>query len=358
MKATSMEELLANYGSKFKTFKRGEKVEAKLLDLGKNLAIFDIGGKAEAIVNDIYFNEAKDYLKTMKVGDTVMANVMNPESSDGRVILSLRNAANDSIWDRLEKLRKEDNIISVKITGVSGNGVTASFEGVDGYIPQNNLGKTISSDLDSLIEKHLEVKITEVDRSKKRVVFSEKAVSEAEDIALHQKALKEVKEGQIYEGTVTQNTTFGSFVEINVKTDNGETPIEGLVHVSELSWEKVKNPDSAVKVGDKLQVKVLGLREGKLALSVKQAMADPWDKIEEKYKKDDKVKGTVTRTSDYGVFVQLEPGIEGLIHITKIAPGTKLEKGQEVSVYVEEVDKDNHKISLGMVLTAKPVNYR
>ena len=134
--------------------------------------------------------------------------------------------------------------------------------------------------------------------------------------------------------------------------------LEGLVHVSELSWGKVSHPLDLVSVGDKVKVAVIGTKDGKLALSIKQATKDPWTSVSEKYKKDTKTKGKITKQSDFGVFVQLEPGIEGLIHITKIPPGKKLEVGSEIDCYVEEVDSKNKKISLGLVLTSIPVGYK
>jgi len=130
------------------------------------------------------------------------------------------------------------------------------------------------------------------------------------------------------------------------------------VHISELSWEKVSSPDDVVSQGDKVKVKIVAKRNGKLAFSIKQALEDPWEKVEKKYKKDKRVRADITRVTDFGVFVQLEPGIEGLIHITKIPPGKKLVKGDKVDVYVEDIDKENRKIALGLVLTEKPVGYK
>ncbi len=353
-----MEELLATHGGNVRSFRRGERVEATLTNLFKNSATFDIGGKAEGMLVDLYFNESKDYVRGMKVGDKVQAVVINPETPDGAVLLSLRNAAYDSVWERLKDIEEKGKILTVKITGVSGNGLTADFESVSGYIPQANLGKKVQDNFEDLVDEHLKVKVIEIDKTKDRVVFSEKAVSEAESMELNQKAIESVKEGETYDAVVTQNTSFGSFVELKATVNGKTVPVEGLVHVSELSWEKIADPSSIVKVGDKLKVKVLGPRDGKLALSVKHAQDDPWKTIADKYQKDTKVKGIVTKQSDYGMFVQLEPGIEGLVHMTKIAPGTKFETGQEVNVYVEEIDPEQRKISLGMVLTAKPVNYR
>ncbi len=163
----------------------------------------------------------------------------------------------------------------------------------------------------------------------------------------------------MFDGKVVTLADFGRFVQIKIAIKKGtKIAVEGLVHISEMSWEKVRRPSNMVSEGDKVKVKVIGTDRGKLALSMKQAQDDPWTKVAKKYKKDAKVKGEVVKLSDFGVFVKLEPGVEGLIHMTKIPPGKRLNVGDSVNVYVEEVDPKARKISLGLVLTAKPVGYR
>jgi len=141
-------------------------------------------------------------------------------------------------------------------------------------------------------------------------------------------------------------------------SEKEEVELEGLVHISELSWDKVGRAEDAFKAGDEVKVKVIGKTNGKLAFSIRQTQVDPWDKIEDKYKKESRVKGKISKLTDFGVFVQLEPGIEGLVHLTKIPPGKSLAKGDSVNVYVEEIDPKEKRISLGLVLTEKPVGYK
>jgi ribosomal protein S1 len=158
---------------------------------------------------------------------------------------------------------------------------------------------------------------------------------------------------------VTKIYAFGCFVQIQVEIKKGKkVPVEGLVHISELSWEKVSDSKEIVTEGEKVKVKIIGKKDDKLSLSMKQAKKDPWESAVKKYKKDKKLKGKVVRLSDYGVFVQLEPGVEGLIHMTKIPPATKLEEGKQVDVYVERIDPEARKLSLGLVLTTKPIGYK
>ncbi len=350
----TMEELLKKYGSKVKGFKRGQKVESKLLELSKKAALFDIGGKSEGVINDIYFQEARDYLKTLKVGDTVTAVVINPEMPDGSVLLSLRHAASDSLWKKFQGDLNEGKIVNVLVKNSNQSGILVDFEGISGFIPTSQIGRVMQQNLAGIVNTVIKVKVIEVDKAKRKIVFSEKAVSEVKEMEEASKAFKDLKVGEIYEGKITTITTFGVFVEIVVK----KTKIEGLVHVSETSWDKTNNIADMFKVGEKVKVKVLEQHAGKLSLSIKQAEKDPWGEVADKFKVEDKLKGTVTKNSDFGTFVAIAPGIEGLIHITKIPPATKLNVGDVVNVYIEEIDTKNKKISLGLVLSVKPIGYK
>ncbi len=348
-----MAELLKKYGSSIKGFTRGQKIQAKLVSIGKKSAVFNVSGKGEGLLVDAYFREAREYVKSLQPGDTVSAIVMDPETADGSVLISLRHAAADALWEKLLEAKKDGAILSVNIKSANSSGLSIEYEGISGFIPSSQIGKALIKDLESLTGK-VRVKVIEVDKRRKKAVFSEKAVSEAKDIEELQKVLKTIKEGEIYEGVISKVADFGCFVSIKV----GKSKIDGLVHVSELAWEKTAKPSDLYKLGDEVKVRVLGIRDGKLALSIKQALEDPWKSVEKKFKVEDKVKGKVVRISDFGTFVELTPGIEGLIHITKIPPATKMEVGQEVNCYIEEIDLKNKKIALGIVLTSKPLGYK
>lgn len=356
--ASTMEELLAKTGYNIKGFSRGEKIKAKLVEIAAHSAIFDVGGKSEGVLVDSYFQEARDFLKTLKTGDVVTATVMDPETSDGSVLLSLRQAASDSIWSYLDSAKKKATILSVLVKVSTPSGILVEEEGISGFVPTSQIGKATASKLDELVGKRIKVKVIEVDKKRKRVVFSEKAVSESGNIKLNEEATKKLKEGEIYSGTIVTVADFGVFVSIPVKIDKKTLGIEGLVHVSELSWEKIENPSTLFKKGQKVKVKVLAGRGGKLSLSIKQASVDPWEKAGKKHKVEEKVKGRVVRVSDFGAFVAIEPGIEGLIHITKIPPTKHLKVGDQVECYIEEINLKEKRISLGLVLTQKPVGYK
>ena len=348
-----MAELLKKHGAKVKGFTRGEKIEATIIEIGKKEAIFNVGGKGEGLLKDIYFQEARDYMRTLKVGDKVNAVVMDPETKEGNVLLSLRHAAADSLWHKLQDYKNAKTVISVNIKNSNQSGISVEYEGISGFIPSSQIGKATLKNIDNL-GGTLRVKIVEIDKNKKRVVFSEKEVSEEKEIASLNKAVAKIKQGDIYKGVVTNLTSFGIFVAI--KVDKYE--VEGLVHISESSWEKISNPADVFKVGETVEVKVLEAREGKLSLSIKQAGKDPWESEVKKLKVEDKVKGTVSKISDFGTFIKIARGVEGLIHITKIPPAMKFNVGDEVNCYIEEIDLKNKKISLGIVLSAKPIGYK
>lgn len=355
----TMEELLAEAKTPISAFSKGQKVEGKVINISKKSVTFDIGGKSEGLVAERAFVEAKDFIKSLKVRDIVAATVLIPETPEGFTILSLREAARSASWQKVEKAAASGSPISVLGTGANPSGVTVEVAGLSGFIPNFQIGKEASKNISALVGKSFEAIPIELDRNTNKVVLSEKAVSEAHDIALAERALKKVKEGEVYEGVVTTVVDFGAFVRIEVAlTKKEKVPVEGLVHISELSWEKVDEVKSVVSEGDKVKVKVIGSKAGRLALSVKQAKPDPWQEAKEKYKKDTKLEGKVVRISNFGTFVQLAPGVEGLIHITKIPPGEKLKEGQEVDVYVEDVDEKERRLSLGLVLKKKPVGYK
>lgn len=349
--AVTMAELLASAKNKFISFTQGDKVKGKVTAINPKSVILDIGGKSEGVVMGRAFAEAKDYVKTLKVGDDVEATVLISETREGTTILSLRDAMQNAAWKMLEKAYKGKDEVAVYGKSVNNSGITVEIEGLIGFIPMSQLGHEASQNPQKLIDKYFKVKPIEIDKSVNKIVLSEREVSEAKDIAKAKAAMKKIKEDEVYEGKATTVAGFGVFVEIL-------PGVEGLVHVSEISWGKVGTPADVVKRGDKVKVKVIGLGDGKLALSMKQAQKDPWEDVDEKYKTQAKVKGRVTKVSDYGVFVELEPGIEGLIHITKIPPTIKLTQGSEVNCFIEEVSKKDKKISLGLVLTQKPIGYK
>ena len=355
MTATTMADLLAKANKKFVSYSVGQKIRAKVTSKTHKALILDIGGKSEGIVCEKAFIEARDFIKTLKVGDEVTVSVLISESRDGNVVLSLRQAMFGAAWEKLEKARDAKEGVAVYAKGVNPSGVAVECEGVGGFIPTTQLGKEAVKNPQSLVNKYFKAVPIEVDRNYNKLVLSEKEVSDASDIKAAGEVISKIKEGDIYDGEVTTVANFGCFVKIE---EGKNAFVEGLVHISELSWGRVEKVSDVVEKGDKVKIKVIGKKDGKLAFSVKQALKDPWEEAVKKYKPEAKVKGKIVRISDFGVFVELEPGIEGLIHITKIPPATRLSEGLEVNCYIEEIDTKAKRLSLGLVLTSKPLGYK
>lgn len=355
----TMDALLAKYGRKVEALERGTKVRGKVISKSSKRLILDIDRKSEGLVAEKAFTEAKDFIRSLKIGDEVTASVIVSETPEGYTVLSLRQAQQDVSWEKILQAQKNNSHLVVLGRGQNSSGVTVDVEGLIGFVPRSQLGRQVAANPKALIGAHFKVIVVEADKQAKKIILSEKEVSEAEDIELVKKALAKIKMGEVYEACVNTVVNFGIFAQIEITLGkNKKTQVEGLVHISEMSWDKVESPSDMVSEGDKVKVKVIGTEVGRLALSIKQAQDDPWLKAEKKYGVDSKHKGKVVRVSDFGVFVQLEPGIEGLVHMTKIPPGERLEKGQETNVYVEEINVKQKKLSLGLVLTAKPVGYK
>lgn len=350
----TMEQLLAHAGN-LRGFKKFDHIKAKFVSSDKKQAIFAVGGKGDGIVIDDHFREAKELIKTLKEGDEVNAIVMDPETKDGKILLSLRHEAHKLLWDGLTRLYEKAEPVAVTGALVTDKGIAVNIGSLSAFIPTTQLTAEHASRMEELIGKSFRVQIIELDSTKNRVVLSEKAIYDEKDAQKLKDVLKKVKVGEVYKGIVTTVTSFGAFVQIDVDG----TPVEGLVHVSEFSWGKVVHPGDLLSEGDEVEVVALAVDDGKLSLSMKQTQEDPWNTVSSKYHIDDKVSGTVTKHSDFGVFVEIEPGIEGLIHMTKIPPAMKLSKGDSVNCYIEEINDSERRISLGLVLTtSKPIGYK
>lgn len=359
----TMEDLLKEVGDSIRTPKKGETVTGKITDKTRRMLMIDIGGKTEGIVVDKEFDAARDYIEQLHAGDQVEAYVLSSENDRGQILLSLKKAALDTKWDEFTKALEEESVVEVKGLEVNKGGLIVVVDGIRGFIPTSQFGKEYVGNLQKLKNRKLSVKVIEVDKEKNRLIFSEKHVSEAAEMAQRAQALDSVKVGEVYEGVVSGVMPFGLFVTVAVPLSEKEDAvghIEGLVHISEMSWEKVNDPHELYKVGQDIKVKVLGVDEnaGKLNLSLKQLAADPWIEIETRYPVGTTVTGTVSRVVRFGVFVKVEPGVDGLIHTSKLSPDQEFQSGEEVTVVVESVDPAQRRMSLSTVLTEVPMGYK
>lgn len=352
---TTMEELLASEGDKAKGLKKRDIVDGVVTEITAKAIYIDIGAKTEGVVLGREFEKEKDFIKNLKPGDKVRAYVGSTEDERGQILLSLRQAAANFAWDKYSELLKNQEKVLVKGREINKGGliVDASF-GLQGFIPGSQIGSVWQGKLDQLVNRNIETKVIEVNREQNRLVFSEKQVSDADKIAKTVIAINKLKLEDVYDAEITQIAPFGIFVRI--KTENEE--IEGLVHISEISWEKVDSLNTLYKQKDKVKVKVINLDNGRVQFSIKQLLTDPWEKIEERYPIDSHISGEITRLTAFGALVRIENGIEGLIHISKIPPELSVNEGDKIDVYIESVDKNSRRISLGLVLSQKPIGYK
>ena len=350
--ATSMEELLAKSDS-LKTLRQGESIEGIVTEISKKMVLLDIGAKTEGMVVDREYEGAYEIIREMKVGDKVKAIVISQENDRGQILLSLRRAATDKSWDHFVQMMEADSVLIVRGLEVNKGGLIVRADNARGFIPSSQFAKGLQGKLEELVNRPIKVKIIEVDREKNRLIFSERHVSEAESLSKKADALQVITAGDLLEGTVSGVMPFGAFVTVKVPMGKDlEAELEGLVHISEISWEKVTNPHDFFKPGQAVKVQVLSVDQeaGKLNLSVKRLKPDPWKDVDKRYAFGSKHAGKVTRVEQFGAFVNFEPGVDGLIHISKIPAGEEPVVDQKIDVYVETLDIDHRRMSLSMVL--------
>lgn len=355
-KPQTMEDLLASTGYEIRGLKKGQTVEGVITGIASKAVLVDIGAKTEGVVVDREFEATRSFIKTLKVGDKISAQVYNPENDTGQILLSFKRTAFSLAWESLQEAQKKHKPVSVLVKGTSRAGLLAEISGLTGIIPTSQVASIWQGKLNELVGKQVEVEPIEVDREQERLVFSERAVSEKDQIDKAKAAIKKIRVGANYKGKVVNIIPFGVFVEVKV----GKVEVEGLVHISEISWEKVDDINQTFKLGDEVKVKVIGAdkQTTRLSLSMKQLQIDPWQEKTAKYKVDAHLKGKVVKLTGFGAFIEIEPGIEGLIHITKIPADRKINVGDNIDCFVETVEPERRRLSLGLALTAKPVGYK
>jgi len=349
----TMDELLTATGYTLKSTQRGQIIEATVLASSPKQVLLDIGGKSEAVVHEKELPYISDLIGNLKPGDKISVQVVNSENDRGQTVVSLRKTALFKRWELLTQKAKQAEEVEVTIREMSRGGFLVDYVGLRGFIPLSQVETDLAKTGDRASGRRVKVKILEVDREANRLVFSQTSGGIGEK---QKAALKLVELGKTYKAEVTGVAPFGAFVSVKI----GEVALPGLVHISEIAWEKVENTNDYVKIGQTLEVKAIGADEktGKLTLSLKQLLADPWDDVTKVFTVEQQVKGRVTRMSQFGAFVSLLPGIEGLIHISKMAPGEEPKAGDEIDCVIEEINPEKRKISLSMVSHAKPIGYR
>lgn len=349
-----MEELLASHTFRPRGYKRGDVVAGKVASIAGKEVLIDFGGKMEGVVGEKEWEVVRDFVSRLKPGDKINAVIISAENEKGQMIVSIRQAGSKFRWQKAQELHKSGEAINVKAVEINKGGLLVEFEGIRGFIPGSQLAPEHQGEMAKMMGRTFSVKVIEVDQTQNRLIFSEKAIAGAADLVKKlEEVKKKVKIGKKYTGKVSAIMAYGIFINL----DNGA---DGLVHISEISWAKADNLSESFKIGQEVEVLALGVSESdaKLNLSIKQLLPDPWSDLAKKYSAEQEIKGKVTRVSPYGVFVQLEDGVEGLIHISKVPTDTEYKVGETVSCTIESVDSIAHRISLIPVTTFKPIGYK
>jgi small subunit ribosomal protein S1 len=363
---SQIDEYLEDKSKQIKQFSRGDIVEGTVVDVRDGLVIVDIGYKSEGIVAGRELKSDTLDWRKLEPGDKVLVYVVKPEDEEGQLILSIRKTQQASAWINLEKAKEENEIVETEVVEANNGGLIVEIsQGIRGFIPTSQLdatrvyssgvrqvGKDISSKvqkrLNSLIGEEIKTRIIELDREKNRIILSEKRVTQEGDAQQRAETLRKTQEGDVLEGTVSGITPYGIFVNAQ--------GLEGLVHLSELSWDKVEDVGSLYEVGDPIEVMVIGISDGgkRVAYSVKRLQKDPWSEAIAQYKVGDIVEGEVQKVVPYGAFVRIGKGLNGLIHISELSdklvkdPKNIVSAGDEVKVKILSISSTERHLGLSL----------
>jgi small subunit ribosomal protein S1 len=336
----------------------GEIRTGMIASISQSQILVSIGAKSEGVVSGRELDQlTAEEREALKVGQEVHVFVINAEDQNGNVVLSLKRAQEQLSWENVDKLLANDEVIDSKIIGFNKGGLIVGVEGLRGFVPSSQIsalrrsqstGETPEQRWQKMIGQPISVRVVEVDRERRRLILSERAASTESRQSIKERVIEELEEGKTYTGRVTSLANFGAFININ--------GADGLVHLSELSWDHIDHPREVLEVGQEVKVKVINVDKEKkrIGLSVRALQEDPWRSRVEKYSVGQLVEGIITRLTKFGAFARLEGDIEGLIHISEIAehriehPKEVLKEGEVKSLRVIRIDADQHRIGLSL----------
>ncbi len=354
--AALMEQYLSDPSHGYKTLKYGDVIDGVIMRVDRDELLVDIGSKSEGIVPSREFSslpaEEKDALA---IGDNVLVFVVQPENQEGHAVVSIDRARQEKSWRKLQEIYEANEVIEAEVTNYNKGGLLVNLDGVRGFVPASQVTEIRGGDdaakqaeMARLIGSSLPLKVIEINRHRNRLILSERqAVQERRD-EMKEKLIGELKEGEVRQGRVSSICDFGAFVDIG--------GADGLVHLSELSWSRVRHPSEVLKVGQEVDVYVLGInaQEKKIALSIKRTQAEPWSRVASKYEVGQLVRGTVTQLANFGAFARIEDGIEGLIHVSEIAddrvthPKQAVKEGQDLLLRIIRIDPQRRRMGLSL----------
>lgn len=337
-----------------KAVRSGDIVTGTVVHVGQDEVMVDVGAKSEGIIpiRELSCCEFASPQDIVKVGDEIEVYVLKAEDNEGKLILSKEKADAEKAWEKLEEILNSGDLVEGIVRDVVKGGLLVDV-GVRAFLPASLVERGYVEDLSKYLTQTITARVIELNRGRKKVILSRKAVLEDEYARVRQEMLDNLEEGQVVKGVVRRLTQFGSFVDIG--------GVDGLLHISEMSWHRINHPSEVVKVGDEIEVKVLRIDRDseKISLGLKQVLPNPWDNVEQKYLVGDVIKAKVVRLAPFGAFVQLEPGVEGLVHISHLAdhhvakPDEVVNEGEEVNVKVLSVDPAEKRIRLSIREVAK-----
>jgi small subunit ribosomal protein S1 len=343
------EELIEAMEASLRDFKDGDIVEGTVVKIDRDEVLLDIGYKSEGVIpaKELSIRHDVNPNEVVKVGDHIEALVLQKEDKEGRLILSKKRAQYERAWGRIEEVMRSGGTIKGPVIEVVKGGLILDI-GLRGFLPASLVDLRRVRDLHPFVGTELEAKIIELDRNRNNVVLSRRAFLEESQSEGRKKFLESLKVGERRKGTVSSIVNFGAFVDLG--------GVDGLVHVSELSWKHVDHPSEVVQVGQEVEVEVLGVEmdRERVSLSLKATQEDPWKEFERKYQAGEVIEGQVTKLVPFGAFVRVAAGIEGLVHISELSnehvdtPESVLNVGDQVRVKVIEVDVPRRRISLSM----------
>jgi len=340
-------QLLDQFEQEQATLQEGEVVRGTVVGISERGVVIDFGYKSEGIVNPAEFTE--DGVITVKPGDEVEVLVKSMETADGLPILSRADAVRMKAWDDLEKAYQEGTTVKGRVIERIKGGLRVDIDGIAAFLPGSQVDVRPVRNLDSLRNQEIDAKVIKLNRKRSNVVLSRKAVIESENAGRKDQTLQHIEEDIIVEGQIKNLTDYGAFVDLG--------GVDGLLHVTDMSWGRLQNPNELFKVGDNIQVKVLKFDRDRerVSLGYKQLQPDPWSSVEERFLIGTRVTGRIASVADYGAFVELENGVEGLVHVSEMSwskrvkhPSKIVNPGDTVEVEVLSVDPKARRISLGM----------
>jgi len=341
--------IVPNYAATMVSFEEGDVVKGKVVRIDKDEVLVDIGYKSEGVIpsHELSIRKSVNPADEVEQGEEVDALVLTKEDSDGRLILSKKRARFEKAWRRIEAAAESGEPVEGNVIEVVKGGLILDL-GVRGFLPASLVDIRRVHNLDEFMSQTLECKVIELNRSRNNVVLSRRAVLEEERKEVREQILGRLEPGQVVEGKISNIVDFGAFVDLD--------GIDGLIHISELSWSHVNHPSEVVAIGDTVRIKVLDIDRDRqrISLGLKQTQEDPWQRVISAHRPGDVLGGTVTKVVAFGAFVEILPGVEGLVHISELAdhhvesPSEVVEPGATLDVKILEIDEERRRLSLSI----------